>query len=117
MQFDFIPWETDVGKEYLPMLPVQLNGFSVGHALVDTGATVSIFPMSLCDLLGIQLDKGKKIMMSHAGGGSFPVFPSAAKVHYCIDHSGFRPIQWKGTVFFSHDPTLFSWDTFNAWIN
>lgn len=35
MEFDFVPWETDVAIEYLPMLPILLNGFTVGNALVD----------------------------------------------------------------------------------
>jgi len=87
--------------EYLPMLPLQLNGFPVGNALVDTGATVTILPMELLGLLCVDLDKKKSITMSHAGGGTFSVIPASTKITYCIEHSGFRPIQWNGTVFFS----------------
>ncbi|MBI3618667.1 hypothetical protein HY213_01375 [Candidatus Peregrinibacteria bacterium] len=47
MEFDFIPWQTDVGMEWLPMLPIQLNGFPIGNGLVDTGATVTILPIDL----------------------------------------------------------------------
>ena len=101
MEFEFIPWETDVAIEYLPMLPIQLNGFSIGNGLVDTGATITILPMDLLDVLGIDLDREHSITMNHAGGGTFPVTPGSRKVTYCIEHSGFRPIQWKGTVFFS----------------
>lgn len=101
MEFDYIPWETDIATKWLPMLPIQLNGFPIGNGLVDTGATVTILPMPLLDLLGIDLDEKKALIMNHAGGGTFKAIPGAQKVTYCIDHSGFRAIQWKGTVFFS----------------
>lgn len=103
MEFDFTPWETDVGKEWLPMLPVQLNGFPVGNCLVDTGATMTILPMALVDILGVDLDYKKTIVMNSAGGGTFKVSPGIRRVTYCINHSGFRPIEWEGTVFFGHE--------------
>ncbi|MBI3618669.1 hypothetical protein HY213_01385 [Candidatus Peregrinibacteria bacterium] len=53
------------------------------------------------DLLDVHLDEEKSIIMNHAGGGTFKAIPGDQKVTFCIEHSGFRPLQWKGTVFFS----------------
>ena len=103
MEFDFVPWETDVAKEWLPMLPIQLNGFPVGNCLVDTGATITILPSALSNTLGVDLDHRKAIVMNSAGGGTFTVSPGTRRVTYCINHSGFRPIEWEGTVFFGSE--------------
>ena len=101
MEFKYTLRESDVGTLAVPTLPISLNGFPVGHAIVDTGADVTILPMEVNDLLGVELDTDHAIEMFSAGGGRFTAIPSAAKITYSLEHSGFRPINWKGTVFFA----------------
>ena len=92
---------------YVPVLPISLNGFPIGHALIDTGADVTLLPMELNNLLGMELDRSNLIELQGAGGNFFEAIPSKEKIEYCIEHSGFRPIIWKGTAFFVKDhPTI-----------
>ncbi|MEK7218669.1 MAG: hypothetical protein AAB728_04360 [Patescibacteria group bacterium] len=101
MEFNYTQRESDVGVLYVPTLPITINGFAIGHALVDTGADVTILPMEVNDLLALPLDTDHSIDMFSAGGGKFRAIPSVEKVQYTLDHSGFRPISWRGMVFFA----------------
>ena len=83
------------------MLPLHINGFPIGNGLVDTGSTVTILPMELHGVLGVDLNYDKKIVMHTAGGGTLIAIPSYKKVAYSIDQSGFRSIQWNGILYFS----------------
>ena len=100
MEFDFMEWESDLGLQYIPALPVRFNGFPVGHVLVDTGATVTILPMVLREVFGVDLDKSKALTLSGASGERFIAYPSSSKVTYSLEQSGFRPLSWNGVVFF-----------------
>ncbi len=107
MEFDYLKREWDRGTVYVPVLPVSLNGFPVGHALVDTGADATILPMELNQVLDMELDKENAIEFIGAGGDVFKVIPTKGKVEYCLEQGGFRPIIWKGTVFFAKEqPTI-----------
>ena len=107
MEFDYTKREWSRGVVYVPVLPILLNGFPVGHAFVDSGADVTLLPMELNQLLNVELDMENAIELTSAAGTDFRAIPSSTKVEYCIEHSGFRPITWKGTVFFvSEQPTI-----------
>ena len=98
--------ESDIGILHVPTLPVSLNGFPLGQAMIDTGADVTILPMELHNVLRVNLDAEHAMRMCSAGGGVFKAVPSATKITYSIDHSGFRSIQWKGTVFFASEQPI-----------
>ena len=107
MEFKYIQRECDLGVLDVPTLPMILNGFPVGHAFVDTGADMTLLPMEINNLLGLELDTEHAMDIQSAGGGVFKAIPAATKVTYTIEHSGFRPIVWKGTVFFApRQPTI-----------
>jgi len=101
MQFSYVKRETDIGTLYVPSLPISLNGFPLGQAMIDTGADVTILPIELQNVLGVNLDPDNALYMRSAGGGRFKAIPSADKITYSIDHSGFKSIKWKGTAFFA----------------
>lgn len=91
----------------MPTLPISINGFPIGNALVDTGADITILPLEISQVLGIELNTEKAINIGSAGGGKFTAIPSKKKIKYSLEHSGFRPIQWNGTVFFApRQPTI-----------
>ncbi len=100
MEFEYAKREWAKGLLYVPILPVILNGFPVGQCLVDTGADVTLLPMELHQVLGIDLDKEHPLEFTTAGGENCYGIPAKEKIEYCIEHSGFRPLVWKGTVFF-----------------
>lgn len=107
MEFNYIERESDLGTLHVPTLPISLNGFPVGHAMIDTGADVTILPMEVNTLLGMELDQEHSIDMFSAGGGRFTAIPAAKKIRYSLEHSGFRPIVWLGTAFFApRQPTI-----------
>jgi predicted aspartyl protease len=104
VDFDLIPPEGKFSKIYLPIIPVILSfehAFPVSDALVDTGADMTLLPMEMRKYLGVGLDESKAIELGSAGGGGFMAIPSAEPIGYCIEKKGFRPIRWKGTVFFA----------------
>jgi hypothetical protein len=104
VEFEYIPSDGKLTTAYLPWLPVTFSGertFPVGHALVDTGADITLLPMEMRQWIGVELDEGAAIQIGSAGGGGFMAVPSATKVQYAIEKPGFRTLQWKGTVFFA----------------
>jgi len=86
---------------YVPTLPILLNGFPVGHALVDTGADATLLPMELQELLAVELDTRNAIPFTSAGGDEFKAIPTTKPIEYTIEQSGFRPKTWKGIAFFA----------------
>jgi hypothetical protein len=107
MEFDYAKREWSGGILYVPTLPVWFNNFPISSALVDTGADVTILPMELNQILNVEVDLKHPIVFTGAGGGKFEIFPAKEKVEYRIEKGGFRPITWKGTVFFAHnEPTI-----------
>ena len=104
MDFDLVPPEGKFSAIYLPIIPVTLShehAFPVSDALVDTGADMTLLPMETRKYIGVGLDESKAIELGSAGGGGFTAIPSSEPIWYCIDKKGFRPIRWKGTVFFA----------------
>ena len=100
MEFDYIAREWDRGTLYVPVLPISLNGFPVGNALVDTGADVTVLPMVLHEVFDIDLDRDHSIEVTGANGVTFCAIPSFDKIEFCVEQAGKR-ITWFGTVFFS----------------
>ncbi len=52
------------------MVPVRLHNFgkTVGaDALIDTGATFSIFKAEIADFLGVPIERGKKVLIITIG--------------------------------------------------
>ena len=84
MEFDLHERETDVGTQYLPRLPVLFNGFPIGNALVDTGATIILLPMILHEVIGVELDRSNALTVLGAGGEIFKAYPSSYKGHIFI---------------------------------
>ncbi len=68
--------------------------------MVDTGADITLLPMEMAKWIGVDLDEGGAIQIASAGGGGFLAVPSAIKVQYSLEQPAFRPLRWKGTVFF-----------------
>ncbi len=101
MQFEYTKKECDFGIIHIPTLPISLNGFPIGHALIDTGAEMTLLPMEVNSILNVELDTDNAIPVGSAGGGKFTAIPSKKKIEYTLEHSGFRPIIWKGIVYFA----------------
>ena len=101
MEFAYKQRETDIGMLHVPTLPISINGFPIEQAMIDTGADVTVLPMELHQVLGVDLDYENALPMSSAGGGTFKAIPSLKKLYYSIDKSGFRSITWQGKAFFS----------------
>lgn len=65
------PYKVDVSGNGFPVVPLSLD---VGtkkrefFALVDSGATVSIFRSEVAESLGINIEKGKAIYLGRVGG-------------------------------------------------
>lgn len=107
MEFSFVKREWSRGTIYVPILPIILNGFPVGQALVDTGADVTLLPIELNGVLGVELDREHTIEFTTAGGENCCAIPAKEKIEFCIEHSGFRPLIWKGSVYFvKGQPTI-----------
>jgi hypothetical protein len=99
-----LPSEGKFAKICLPYLPVTLSfegSFPVGHALVDTGADMTLLPMDMRKYIGVDLDESRSITIGSAGGGGFVAIPSKEKIKFKIEKKGYRPIEWQGTVFFA----------------
>lgn len=101
MEFEFTKRECDFGTVFSPTLPIMFNGFPVGHALVDTGADMTLLPLEVNKILCLELDTDHAIDIASAGGGKFKAIPGKQKVEYTLEHSGFQPIKWKGIVYFA----------------
>jgi hypothetical protein len=77
--------------------------FPVGRALVDTGSDLTILPLDVAHAIEIELDDTKKVAIDCAGGGRFTALPSMKPIEYRIDYKGYRPIVWKGIVYFAEE--------------
>jgi len=59
------------GKQSFPVVDVELKGKTrslIVKALVDSGATFSIFRPEIADYLDIEIEKGKSIYLEGIGG-------------------------------------------------
>jgi len=65
-----------LGKVTIPVAKIFLQGRKEETAIdviVDTGAVISIFPKSLCDILGSVFEKGQQSYVKTATGESIPI--------------------------------------------
>lgn len=59
------------GSQYFPIIKVNLRGFEqklTVEALLDSGASFSVFRAEVADYLGIPIEKGKPIYLTGIGG-------------------------------------------------
>ena len=72
MRFSYLEFE---GK-YLPMVPIKVKGkeWVEFQAFVDSGAGYSIFKASAAEILGIDIEKGKKEFVKIGDGSFIEVF-------------------------------------------
>ncbi len=73
MRFNYLYFE---GK-FLPIVPLKLkgtNGFIEFQAFIDTGASYSLFPADVAEVLGLELEKGRKEEMVLGDGDILTVF-------------------------------------------
>jgi len=65
------PYKTDAQGNSFPVIPLSLkfsNKKKEFFALVDSGATISIFRSEVADSLGIEVSSGKEIYLGGVGG-------------------------------------------------
>jgi len=64
------------GEVTIPVAKIFLQGKQEETAIdviVDTGAVISIFPKSLCDILGLDFEKGQQSYVKTATGENIPI--------------------------------------------
>ncbi|HKZ93268.1 MAG TPA: hypothetical protein VJ249_01640 [Candidatus Bathyarchaeia archaeon] len=79
------------GKVTIPVAKIFLQGKQEEAAIdviVDTGAVISIFPKSLCDVLGIVFESGQLSYVKTATSESIPI--RIHKLQIRIDNHAFK---------------------------
>lgn len=65
------PYQVDPQGNTFPVIPLSLT-FSAKkkefYALIDSGATISVFRAEVADSLGIEIEKGKETYLGGVGG-------------------------------------------------
>jgi len=64
------------GRVTIPVAKIFLQGRRRETAIdviVDTGAVISIFPKSLCDILGLDFERGQQSYVRTATGEDIPI--------------------------------------------
>lgn len=64
-------YQSDVRGNYNPLIPIRLKHSKIQNnylALIDSGATISIFKTDVAEFLGIDIEKGNEIELRGAGG-------------------------------------------------
>lgn len=86
MKYFFFPYKhvrSDIfGKVSIPMAKIILQGVDeIGvDVIVDSGAVVSIFPRSLCNLLGLNFEKGVDASVRTATGEGIDIMIHRVKM-------------------------------------
>lgn len=64
------PYKKDAGGNDFPVIPItlELQKKKDFFALIDSGATVSIFKAEVAEALGINIEEGKEIYLGGVGG-------------------------------------------------
>ena len=65
------PYQPDVKGNLFPLVSISLSykdNRNDYFALIDSGATVSIFKIDVAEYLGVEIEKGEEIVMSGVGG-------------------------------------------------
>ncbi|MEZ4526308.1 MAG: retropepsin-like aspartic protease [Desulfobacterales bacterium] len=75
---------------YKPLSKIKIPSIALGifydrkwaraEALVDTGATYSVFSSEVADTVGLKYQKGKKIPLINASGDKFYIYLNQVKV-------------------------------------
>ena len=72
MKEEFFPYRKIVhnvfGEIKIPSVELILKGIKEVrlYAIIDSGAVISVFPKSICDLLGLEYEKGKEFSLISA---------------------------------------------------
>ena len=63
-------YQKDAKGNSFPIIPItlELGGKKDFWALIDSGATVSIFRAEIAEALGIEIEKGEEIWLGGVGG-------------------------------------------------
>ena len=105
MEFNYEPFEASWGAGYKPTIPITFSykkkGISIGHALVDTGADMTLLPLDVAEYLKIEVDIDNGLPVAAADGKKFFAYPSIPKIEYRIACKGFPSYFWKGHVYFT----------------
>ena len=60
------------GEGYFPVIPLYISVAGDKklklHALIDSGATISVFKDEVADQLGVEIEKGREIYLGGVGG-------------------------------------------------
>lgn len=65
------PYNSDIKGDLFPIIPVSLQFKDKRKdyfALIDSGATVSIFKLDVAERLEIEIEKGEEIVLGGVGG-------------------------------------------------
>lgn len=65
------PYHKTPERSFFPIIPLKLRyqkEVVEAFALIDSGATISIFRPEVAEQLGIQVEKGKEIFLTGIGG-------------------------------------------------
>lgn len=65
------PYESDSKGNIFPIIPISLTFASKKkefYALIDSGATISVFRAEVADSLGLIIEKGREIYLGGVGG-------------------------------------------------
>ena len=68
---------------FLPIISIRLqgkDGWVASRAFVDTGASYSLFPPDIAEVLGIELEKGELSEMTVGDGNTLKVYLHQIKV-------------------------------------
>ncbi len=63
--------------KFAPIIPIKLKGESIWitfDAYIDSGATYSIFKAEIAEILGLELDKGEKLLVTVGDGSLITIF-------------------------------------------
>ncbi len=62
-----VPYKPLSGSLF-PLIPIEIPGVSIVDALVDSGASVSLFEISIAKVLGLPVESGARQILGGAGG-------------------------------------------------
>jgi len=65
------PYRQDAKKHFFPIIPLRVHHSNItidSAALVDSGATVSVFKKEVAQQLGVKIEKGIEIYLGGVGG-------------------------------------------------
>jgi hypothetical protein len=106
MRFRYSSYEVDAsptvpgGVLYRPEVNVSIigpRGSEIVQALVDTGSDETVFPTSLADAIGVQLNRNSTGRASAVGGHAVELVPGDIAIQISNNDESYR---WRTTVAF-----------------